>query len=147
MKTWRQTETLQHLNCARTLLKLLCIKHIEFLNNFHILEIIESYSLNWFVLLTPLIVYQVFNQTYFFVIYFLEVSCFCAWAYEISCLCAWVYEVSCLCAWAFVIWLILVKISLEVQGGLDYFQIVEGTRCLPWFSVNIRWFTNWLLAR
>jgi len=42
IKTWSIWETLQHKNCAKTLLKLLCIKHLEFLNNFHILKILES---------------------------------------------------------------------------------------------------------
>jgi len=41
METWRLGETLQHLNYAKTLLKLLRIKHFEFINNFHILEIFE----------------------------------------------------------------------------------------------------------
>jgi len=42
MKTWRLVETQQHLNYVKTLLKLLCINYLEFFNNFHILEILES---------------------------------------------------------------------------------------------------------
>ena len=57
----------------------------------------------------------------------IEVSCFCAWALEVSWLCSWEFEVSCLCAWAFVIRYYLSELSLEVQGGQDYFRFVEGT--------------------
>jgi len=42
IKTRRFAETQQHLNCAKTQLKLLCINHLEFLKKFHILEILES---------------------------------------------------------------------------------------------------------
>jgi len=64
IKEWRHEDRERLYNiltCAKTLLKLLCIKHLEFLINFHILEILKYLSLNCFVLWTPLIVYQVFN--------------------------------------------------------------------------------------
>ena len=47
---------------------------------------------------------------------------------KVSCLCAWALEIPCLCAWVLVIWdYIVSEISLEVQGGQDYFWFVEGT--------------------
>jgi len=89
----------------------------------------------------------------------------CAWALEVSCSCAWALDVSCLCAW--VIWsLILVvvlrncnlrlhfsELSLEVQGGQDYFRFVEGTciiaLCLSSLSLSLCFFSlvlgQWLL--
>ena len=47
---------------------------------------------------------------------------------KVFCLCAWALEISCLCAWVLVIWdYIVSEISLEVQGGHEYFRFVEGT--------------------
>jgi len=47
---------------------------------------------------------------------------------KVSCLCAWALKISCLCAWVLVIWdYIVSEISLEVQGGQNYFRFVEGT--------------------
>jgi len=43
VKTWRLYETQQRFESVETLLKLLCIINLEFLINFHILEILESY--------------------------------------------------------------------------------------------------------
>jgi len=37
MKTWRHGKTLQYFTSVKTLLKLLCIKYLKFLMNFHIL--------------------------------------------------------------------------------------------------------------
>ena len=59
---------------------------------------------------------------------------------KVSCLCAWALEISCLCAWVLVIILdyTVSEISLEVQGGQDYFRFVEGTHiiaCVLSFSV------------
>ena len=43
MKNWRIVRLIQQFTSAKTLLKLIHIKvHLEFLNNFHILEILES---------------------------------------------------------------------------------------------------------
>jgi len=58
----------------------------------------------------------------------IEVSFSCDWAKEVSWSCPWAKNsLSCVIE-QLVIWhYILVELSLEVQGGQDYFRFVEGT--------------------
>jgi len=103
---------------------------------------------------TPLIVYQVFKLKQFFIKICLFVSLLLVCLgickslvvvlehRKVSCLCAWALEISCLCAWVLVIWdYIVSEISLEVQGGQDYFRFVEGTciiaLCLSSLSLSL----------
>ena len=55
---------------------------------------------------------------------------------KVFCLCAWALEISCLCAWVLVIWdYIVSEISLEVQGGQDYFRFADRT-CIIALSLS-----------
>ena len=122
---------------------------------------------------TPLIVYQGFKLKQFLVYICLFVSLLLLCLSickslvvvlehrKVSCLCAWAYEISCLCAWVLVIWdYIVSEISLEVQGGLDYFRFVEGSCIIvvSFFSLSLtlflsaehlvsdHYFRSWLLS-
>ena len=58
----------------------------------------------------------------------IEVSFLCDWAKEVSWSCPWAKKsLSCVIEQLVIRQYILVELSLEVQGGQDYFRFVEGT--------------------